>query len=443
MNRKLLVSAITLAAGCSLYSEVSIRPLVMNPVNIQRGTDMRSMEAKADFLRGLALASQIEARPKRSAQELATLGAIELSAGRYDDARRHLRAALDLNPFHEVAARIAWSLAQVEYLSNNFESSLEWTELAAANGLVIKQWHVEYLRSLQHTAVYRFTGSPSARVPLRFSRPDVPRVNVGINGARSADAVIDSGAVLSIVSERAAAEHHIRRLGDFQGTFFGLLGEPIPVRFGLLDTLTIGELAIESVPVAIMPDDKMRFLVSGRREFHIDFLIGANLLKEMRTDLDFPRGEVTFTPLRNEDRRPAGDQNLFIQGFRPFVRGTVNRHGWYLFVFDTGSEITFLNELRLDNLPVWQLATKVHDATLQGLGGSKKRGAKIENVEVGIDRWAGTFRTVPVYAASDHESAAGIIGENFLKNFRVVLDFGRMRVDLIRSGAEEAPPIAD
>ena len=72
----------------------------------------------------------------------------------------------------------------------------------------------------------------------------------------------------------------------------------------------------------------------------------------------------------------------------------------------------------------------MHNATLQGLGGARKRGEKLENVELGIDRWAGTFKTIPMYDAGPHEPTTGIIGENFFKNFDVVIDFGRMRVDL-------------
>jgi hypothetical protein len=54
-------------------------------------------------------------------------------------------------------------------------------------------------------------------------------------------------------------------------------------------------------------------------------------------------------------------------------------------------------------------------------------------VEIGIDRWAGTFRTIPMYASSatDHDLTSGILGENYLKNFIVTIDFGRMRLDLI------------
>jgi hypothetical protein len=195
----------------------------------------------------------------------------------------------------------------------------------------------------------------------------------------------------------------------------------------------LGGMVIEHVPVAIIPDEKMRFLINKTEgtEFRMDFLLGTNLLKEMRLELNFDQRSVTFTHLTVADRRPAEDQNLFFQGFRPHVRGAVNRKGWFLFVLDTGSEITFLNETQLAALPV-QLFGTSHTATLQGLGGAMKRGAKLENVEVGLDRWAGTFKTIPMYSSEDKDGAVGIIGQNFLENFNVTIDFGRMRVDLQR-----------
>jgi hypothetical protein len=51
----------------------------------------------------------------------------------------------------------------------------------------------------------------------------------------------------------------------------------------------------------------------------------------------------------------------------------------------------------------------------------------------GVDRWAGVFKTLPMYMAEENERAVGIIGENFLKKFDVTIDFGRMRVDLKRN----------
>src|SRR6185503_287357 len=141
-------------------------------------------------------------------------------------------------------------------------------------------------------------GPRSDELHMKIGRPDVPRIEVKMNRSPSpVTAVIDSGAVLSIISQRLAEEHPVRRLPVTRGTFYGLLGEPISVEFAMVDTLELGEIVLENVPVAIMPDDKMRFLVTGKKEFKIDFLLGANLLKEFRLDFDFDRNRVTFTYL--------------------------------------------------------------------------------------------------------------------------------------------------
>jgi tetratricopeptide (TPR) repeat protein len=425
--------------GCALYSDVAITPMQVSPAQIDRGVDLQSMLRKADYLRAVELTSSVEAKQRPSVAELAALGKAELVSGRYDSARRHLREAIEMEPFRETAANIAWSLSQLEYLSNNYDSSLEWAQYATEHGLNIRTWHLQFLEAMASKNVYQISGAQTTEVQLKATKPDVPRIDLRVNGSREINAVIDSGAVISIVSQRLADELKLKKIGEFHGTFFGLLGEPIDVQFAILEQLQLGTMSIGTVPVAIMPDDKMRFVVSGKHEYKIDFLLGANFLKEFRTDLDFPRESVTFHHLSAAERRPAEDQNLFIEGFRPFVRGLVNRRGWFVFIFDTGSEVTFINQQQLASLPITQLTPKAHSAMLQGLGGSKKRGEKLDNVEIGIDRWAGTFNTVPMYFSDEKEHAAGILGENFLKNFRVILDFGRMRVDLIHPG--EAPRI--
>ena len=434
MLRTLAVAAAVLAlTGCTLYSEVTVAPLQVNPSDIERGSDMQTMLRKADYLRAMEAAPTLDTRARRNANELAALGSVYLAAGRFDEARAKLRASLDLQTVRSAYGQVAWDLSQVEYMANNYEASLEWARIARDHTLNIRAWHFDYLESLQNIRVYEFSGEPSARLPFRFGKPDVPRISVRLNGAKDTEAIIDSGAVLSILSEELAASLPVRSLGRFEGTYLGLLGEPIRVRFGMLERLELGGISIANVPVAIMPDEKMRFLLSKREgnEFRMHFLLGSNLLKEFRIELDFDRHRVNFKTLTPADRVPSPDQNLFFHGFRPYVRGTVNRKAWYLFVLDTGSEITFLNEARLRSLPIKTMFGG-HSAMLQGLGGTMKRGAKIEKVEVGLDRWGGTFKTLPLYSSSDKEYAVGIVGQNFLKNFNVVIDFGRMRVDLER-----------
>jgi tetratricopeptide (TPR) repeat protein len=421
-----------LLGGCALYNEVDVTPLTLLPANIDRGTDMQQMLRKADYLRAIEQAAVIDARERRTAADLGALGSAYLAAGRYKDARGRLRAALDLDPFRTAYAQIAWDLSQVEYLSNNFESSLDWALIAQERGLNIRQWHIDYLRALSTIPVYRFSGEASDSLRFKFGRPDVPRISVRLNRDHEVEAIIDSGAVVSIVSQRLAEKLGVKSLGAFEGTFYGLLGEPIAVKFAMVDRLELGSVVVEHVPVAIMPDEKMRFLISKRdgTQFNMDFLLGSNLLKEFRLELDFDRNRATFTRLTEKDRQPAADQNLFFDGFRPHVRGAVNRRAWFMFVLDTGSEVTFLNQ-SASRLPV-QIFGGAHTAMLQGLGGSMKRGAKLENVEIGIDDWGGKFKTLPMYTATERDQAIGIIGQNFFKNFNVVIDFGRMRVDLKR-----------
>lgn len=438
------VVALTVVAGCALYSDVIVSPLVYLPSNIERGSDLPSMVRKSDYVSAVLSAPYVEARPKQNATELAALGSAEFIAGRFDAARKHLRAALDLKPFHTTYAEVAWDLSQLEYMSNNTEGSLEWARLASEHGTNVRAWHMEYLAALHDISIYSFSGKAVERLPMRMGHPDVPRINVVVNGKQSVTAMIDSGAVLSIVSRSLAASLPVRSLSAIHGTFAGLLNEPITVEFGLLDSIDIGGMHIANVPVAIMPDDEMKFLVNGKNEFRMNLLLGAHLLKEFRIDLNFRHGSATFTRLTPAMRKPSADQNLFFDHFRPAVRGTLNRHGWFVFLLDTGSEVTFLNGRDLSDLNIPVGTPKMHNAVLQGLGGATKHGAKLDDVEIGVDRWAGTFRTLPMYESATYEHSAGIIGENYLKNFDVVIDFGRMRVDLAPigvAGLDDSVPV--
>src|ERR1051326_8220736 len=368
MNRRLVALVVLAIAGCALYSDVTIVPLSVQPANIDHPSDLTSMIRKADLVRAVQLAPTIEAKHNRSAQDLAALGSAEMISGRYDDARRHLRAAIDLAPFRTTYSTIAWDLS-----------------------------------------------------PLDEARQ---------NKTKGATGIIASGAVPCIISQHPATQLGVKPFGDFQGTFTGLLGEPIPVHFALLDSMELGDMIVSKVPIAIMADEKMKFFITGKKEFRIDLLIGTNFLKEFRTALAFRRTPVTFPALTSADRHPSPDQNVFIEAFRPAVRGTINRHGWFMFILDTGSEVTFLNEKHIEDLPIQLLAPKVHSAMLQGLGGAQKHGPKVENVEVGFDKWAGVFHNLPMYDSNEADRTAGIVGENYLRNFIVTLDFGKMRLDL-------------
>ena len=59
-------------AGCALYSDVSISPLMLSPGSIERGSDLPSMFRKGDFMRAVEQASMVEAKG-RNASDLVFL----------------------------------------------------------------------------------------------------------------------------------------------------------------------------------------------------------------------------------------------------------------------------------------------------------------------------------------------------------------------------------
>ena len=99
MFRKRAAVAFLIAlSGCALYKDVSVQPLLLTPASIDRTSDIQSILKKADYLSALEQATK-DPKQQKLATELAGFGNAYLASGRYDDARRNLRLALDLNPF--------------------------------------------------------------------------------------------------------------------------------------------------------------------------------------------------------------------------------------------------------------------------------------------------------------------------------------------------------
>jgi hypothetical protein len=429
----ILLVATSVFSGCALHHEVTITPLAFDPSKVRRAANhAEDYVAIGDYTRAVALASTIDAKARPSMKELKALAEAELAAGRLDDARRHFLEALKQSPYRKDYAEICWGLSQVEYWNKNFAGAYSWVLEAVDYGLEIRPWWIGLLVELESKQIHRLEGAPSVVVAMEHDKPRIPRVETRVNETR-VSGIIDSGAAMTIVSDRLAAEARLPFLGDLTGTFYGLLNEPIEVRFAMIDRLRIGDMTVRSVPVAVMSGEKMKFFTMNRTPFHIDMLIGANFLREFVIELDFVESSLSLTWVSEDERKPADDQNLFFVQGKPLVHATVERRGWYLFILDTGSEVTYLNSAEFHKEQLGSSFAKVYSgAELQGLGGSTKRGIKLENVGIGIDGWEGVFKSVPLYS-SPRSNAFGLVGENFLRNFRVTIDFGRMKLSLDRT----------
>ena len=431
-----IAATLVLLGGCTLSSVISIEPLHLLPNEITRPTSLSDAVNRGNYRYAARMAENILSETEPDPRELALLGRAQLYCARYDEATESLNRALEHSVSRSLRARIEWDLAQTAYLSGRLEDALELTEKAGESGIDIRSWYIDFLEALQGVDVHSIEEPHATVVDFSIGEPDLPRLRVSVNDAASTDVVLDSGAVMSIVSHSFAEKARIDFLQDVEGTFYGLLGEPIPVTFGLIDSVRIGEMTIRNLPVAVMRDQKLSFFVNETDRFDIDFLIGNSLLSEFRLQFDYARQALKISFIKHEDRRPAEDQNLFLVDQKPLVHVAINRQGWYPFLLDTGSEVTFLNRSKFSIREIMYGVPRYHGATMQGLGGAQKSGLRVKDVSIGIGRWAGLFEDIPLYE-DERPGAVGIVGQNFLKNFYVDIDFGRMRVEIERQGPDD------
>ena len=424
-----VILALTMSA-CSLSSNVTIQPLNLTPKDVKRHPNAVVAFEHGDYPAVLSRSEVIEALSDDPI-ELAALGRAELFGMRLADAERHLVKALEFERNRERRSRILWDLSQVAIARADIGTALERAKGASDGGLEIRRWFFRLHEQLIDAPPHRLSGSArKSEIDLQSDKPALPRILVTIEG-RPARGIIDTGSALTIISSDMADGLAIQRLHDTKAIVRGLLSEPIDVEFGLLRSLKIGSIEIADVPVAIMSTRKLEFAIGKGKQFQIDLLLGTGLLKNFIMTLDYKRERVAFDWIGDTGHQPQSDQNMFLIENRPFVMSSINGKAWYPMMLDTGSEVTFLNLTKIEVRDLRSIFPRVHAANLQGLGGAIKTGVRVDDVAVGAAGWAGVFDNLPLYR-DDRTDTLGILGQNFLENFVVTIDFQRMRFDIRR-----------
>jgi hypothetical protein len=364
---------------------------------------------------------------ERSPSLLALYGKALLARGDFHAAWPVLERARSLESRAARRGEIAWTLSQGALLWNDFASAHDYAEIAVQEGYGLVPGFLRFLSAMRDVDVY--AGPPigethGAAFDMRTFQ--LIRLPVRVNGLESA-AVVDSGAVYSIVTESFAREAQLRRIPDSKAFGRGLHKKEFPVTFGVIEALDFAGFSLRDVPVMVMPDEALAFETS-RGPFPVAVVLGLHLLKEFSVEIDYHgrRLELTRTDYRLPKRET--DQNLFFSRGRLFVRTTINRGGFYAFLLDTGSEPTLMTSAGLvrAKLPA---SNKLFPKRVYGIGKTQVEWGLIREVSIGIGEFAVRFRDLVV---KDDEDAfeSGIVGTSYLQNFRVRLDFARMILTL-------------
>lgn len=421
------------------------------------------------LLEGYEIAFDVAKAEPQNAHAFSVLGYILVTAGRFREARPVLAQAVKLDRGEHLAYA---SFGLLDFYENKIEYSL--SNLKSA--VFIAPREPDYLFTLAQVSARAEDYAASARhyeeflhyssttdtdrrtrikglinflrylgtlerlyVPAGKSQSDVPFELVGdrpvislhVNDkAEPLRFVLDTGSSISVISEEAAKRFKIKPVA--RGGFAkGIGGDgTFEIIYGLLREVEIGDVNVKNVPIYI-------------RKFHsnthqIDGYIGLSLISKFLTTIDY--GRQTFTLTRKDvDAREfrAGEAmslplRLTSSGF---LSGEVELEGvesTLNFIVDTGASVSVISErvARID--PVKQY---IRDEKLRVIGAAGITDDMPTFMLPRVTFGKNTRRDITAVAldldiineASGFEQA-GILGGNFLKNYRLTFDFKNSKV---------------
>ena len=368
---------------------------------------------------------ELEANPSY----LAVYGRALLARGDLDGALPWIHRAIDKENRPARRGELEWALAQAYIFWDEPALALEFAQAARRDGYGLVPGYLNFLEAIKELPLYEGPAAGESHVgAFTMQGFDLIRVPVGVNGSDSA-AILDTGAAYTILTQSFARSVGVREIPDSQAFGRGLHAKEFPLTFGVIDRLEFVGFEVRNVPVMLMPDDALQFETS-RGPFPVPMVLGLHLIKQFRVGLDYAARSIS---LERVDFRGAGrdpGQNLFVARGRLFARTSINRYGWYEMLLDTGSEPTMLTSNGVVRAKL-SVTGKFYPRTLYGLGKSQAEWARVDSVTIGISEYAVKFQGLVV---KEDEGALedGILGNSFFQNFRVSLDFQKMKVTLER-----------
>ena len=297
---------------------------------------------------------------------------------------------------------------------------------------------IDFLRYLgQQNSLYNVSGQ---RTVVPFEALDNrPILEIRINGSKTPlRFVLDTGSGMSVLSEETARKVGIKPVarGGLARAVGG--GGRFEIVYGYVNSMDVGDIRIENIPVYIRQFHEMQTPVDG--------YLGIAALARLITAVDYGNRRMTLVRPRNaQEWATTMEQQDISPGLaRPginipvrttasgFLSGEVSIEGIKKplnFIIDTGATVSVLSE-RAVALDEAMDFIQEHRMRVFGAAGVA------ENVKIALlpKVVLGSYSREKINAAvldldPINETAgfqqSGILGGNFLRHFRVIFDFQR------------------
>jgi predicted aspartyl protease len=265
----------------------------------------------------------------------------------------------------------------------------------------------------------------NAKIKFRLAGDAQPLILLPtrVNGAGPFDFILDTGAGTSLLSTELAQKLNIKVLGTKEGQS---AGGKVSVSLAKVESLALGQAKIEDVEVGIVDLGHIGKTIGTK----IDGDVGYNFLKHFRVTIDYQTGEIRFDdPKRTENFGKPSKAEIpmrLASPAKPLVLVDVygNGRGPFQFAIDTGTSTTAISpeaaqQLGIDSSPIGPLTTggSQVNVTAGNLKSFQVGGARIDDLVVVV---ADFFAMLSQAVGAKLD---GIVGYNFLRNFRVVMDY--------------------
>ncbi len=381
---------------------------------------------------------------RREALAWAGIGMLDFYENRINDSLDNLQEAVFHDPFDP---DYLFALAQVSARAEKYrEAARAYEEFLRVSRKTDDERRdrikglINFLRFLgQKQSLYQTTGSDQTKVQFKLvgNRPIIQlRVN---DRGENLNFVLDTGSGISVISDETAKRLKINPITR-GGMAKGIGGNgKFEIVYGFLRRVDIGDVTVRSVPVYI-------------RKFHsdggnIDGYIGLSLISKFLTTIDY--GEQTFgLRKKNMDGQPAAADEGVSLPLRltssGFLSGEVQLEGIAAplnFIVDTGASVSVISA---------DVASL--DAMLPHVRQERMRVVGSAGVTEGVQSFVfarvsfGTHSRTSITAialdldlineASGFEQA-GILGGNFLRNYRMTFDFKNSKVTFVSINNEK------
>ncbi|MFL6515177.1 MAG: aspartyl protease family protein [Chthoniobacterales bacterium] len=273
----------------------------------------------------------------------------------------------------------------------------------------------------------------SATVRFRLAGGAQPLilVPVEVNEHGPFDFFLDTGAGTSLLSLELASKLNVKVLGSKQGQS---AGGAVSVSLAKVDSVAVGTARLPEVDVGIVDLKQIGAAVGAK----IDGDLGYNFLKSFRISIDYEKCQLRLDDPRRLDvfnRESKSEMPLRLASpAKPLILVEVyaNRKGPFQFAIDTGTFTTAITpqvakQLRIKGSPIAaDITAGAPVAVTAGvLDSFTVGGAKVDNMPVVIADFFATLSEA-VGARLD-----GIVGYNYLRNYKVVIDYPNGRFTLV------------